>query len=160
MSSRQSTEEESAMKEKIANLEDVRDTTYFEAKESLSLSPLPKDPTRKNLKVLLVYPNYSMVNLLPTNIGILTACLRQNGFIVDLFDTTFYRTSEKTLDEIRVENLQVRKFNLGEFGVSFKPGNLAIKSASILELTCVVIMSKSVWGSLPAVAGKSKKKSS
>src|SRR3970282_1698089 len=123
MSSAQSTEEESAMKEKIANLEDVRDTTYFEAKESLSLSPLPKDPTRKNLKVLLVYPNYSMVNLLPTNIGILTACLRQNGFIVDLFDTTFYRTSEKTLDEIRVENLQVRKFNLEEFGVKFKPGN-------------------------------------
>ena len=49
----------------------------------------------KDFKVLLVYPNYSMVNLLPTNIGILTACLKQNGFIVDLFDTTFYRTAEK-----------------------------------------------------------------
>jgi len=111
------------MKEKISKLEDVRDTTYFEAKKPPSLPPLPKDPTPKNLKVLLVYPNYSMVNLLPTNIGILTACLRQNGFIVDLFDTTFYRTSEKTLDEIRVENLQLRKFSLEEFGVSFKPGN-------------------------------------
>jgi len=111
------------MKEEIGKLEDARDTTYFEVKEPLSLPPLPKDPTRKNLKVLLVYPNYSMVNLLPTNIGILTACLRQNGFIVDLFDTTFYRTSEKTLDEIRVENLQLRKFSLEEFGVSFKPGN-------------------------------------
>lgn len=100
-----------------------RDTTYFEALNPLSLPPLPKDPTSKNFRVLLVYPNYSMVNLLPTNIGILTACLRQNGFIVDLFDTTFYRTSEKTLDEIRVENLQVRKFSLEDMGVHFKPGN-------------------------------------
>ncbi len=85
--------------------------------------PLPKESSPKNFKVLLVYPNYSMVNLLPTNIGILTACLRQNGFTVDLFDTTFYRTSERTLDEIRVETLQVRKFDLAEMGVRFKPGD-------------------------------------
>ena len=98
-----------------------RETTYFKPLNRLVTPPLPKDPTPKNFKVLLVYPNYSMVNLLPTNIGILTACLRQNGFIVDLFDTTYYRTSEKTLDEIRVETLQVRKFDLEEFGVRFKP---------------------------------------
>lgn len=101
----------------------VRDTTHFEAKQKIELPPLPKDPTPKSFKVLLVYPNYTMVNLLPTNIGILTACLRQNGFIVDLFDTTFYRTSERTLDEIRVENLQVRKFSFEDFGVRFKPTN-------------------------------------
>ena len=100
-----------------------RDTTYFQPLNALTNPPLPKDNTPKDFKVLLVYPNYSMVNLLPTNIGILTACLRQNGFIVDLFDTTFYRTSEKTLDEIRVETLQVRKFDLEEFGVRFKPGH-------------------------------------
>ena len=99
-----------------------RETTYFIPEKKVSAPPLPKDSTPKNFKVLLVYPNYSMVNLLPTNIGILTACLRQNGFVVDLFDTTFYRTSEKTLDEIRVETLQVRKFDLEEFGVRFKPG--------------------------------------
>ena len=98
-----------------------RETTYFKPLNKLAALPLPKDPTPKNFKVLLVYPNYSMVNLLPTNIGILTACLRQNGFTVDLFDTTYYRTSEKTLDEIRVETLQVRKFDLEEFGVRFKP---------------------------------------
>ena len=100
-----------------------RDTTFFKPLKQSVVPPLPKDPTPKNFKVLLVYPNYSMVNLLPTNIGILTACLRQNGFMVDLFDTTFYRTSERTLDEIRVEHLQVRKFDLSEFGVEFKPGN-------------------------------------
>jgi radical SAM superfamily enzyme YgiQ (UPF0313 family) len=100
-----------------------RETSYFTPLKKMSAGPLPKDATPKNFKVLLVYPNYSMVNLVPTNIGILTACLRQNGFIVDLFDTTFYRTSEKTLDDIKVETLQVRKFDLSEMGVHFKPGN-------------------------------------
>ena len=97
----------------------LRDTTEFDA-EAITAPELPHDPTPKDFKVLLVYPNYSMVNLLPTNIGILAACLKQNGFQVDLFDTTFYRTSEKTIDEIRIENLQVRKFDLSEFGVQFK----------------------------------------
>ena len=100
-----------------------RDTTYFTPLKAMVAGPLPKDPTPKNFRVLLVYPNYSMVNLLPTNIGILTACLRQNGFIVDLFDTTYYRTAEKTSDEVRVETLQVRKFDLEEMGVHFKPTN-------------------------------------
>lgn len=97
----------------------LRDTTEFEA-ESVTAPTLPHDPTPKNFKVLLVYPNYAMVNLLPTNIGILAACLKQNGFQVKVFDTTFYRTAERTIDEIRVENLQVRKFNLEDFGVRFK----------------------------------------
>jgi radical SAM superfamily enzyme YgiQ (UPF0313 family) len=106
---------------------------------------LPKDPAPKDFKVLLVYPNYSMVNLLPTNIGVLTACLRQNGFNVDLFDTTFYRTSEKTLDETRVETLQVRKFDLSEMGVRFKETNylddfkekVAEFQPDLIGVTCV-----------------------
>ena len=57
-----------------------RDTTHFEVINKVQAPPLPHDPTPKNFKVLLVYPNYAMVNLLPTNIGILTACLRRNGF--------------------------------------------------------------------------------
>jgi len=97
-----------------------RDTTFFKETSAVQLPPLPHDPTPKPFRVLLVYPNYAMVNLLPTNIGILTACLRQNGFQVGLFDTTFYRTAPKTLDEIRVENLQVRKFKLEDFGIRFK----------------------------------------
>lgn len=108
---------------KLAQEKHQRDTTYFTPLKTLVAPPLPNDNSPKDFKVLLVYPNYSMVNLLPTNIGILTACLRQNGFEVDLFDTTFYRTTEKTLDEIRVETLQVRKFDLSEMGVKFKPGN-------------------------------------
>lgn len=104
-------------------MEKLRDTTEFEVLNHVAPPQLPHDPTPKPFKVLLVYPNYAMVNLLPTNIGILTACLKRNGFVVDLFDTTFYRTSERTIDEIRVEWLQVRKFNLEDFGVRFKPNN-------------------------------------
>lgn len=105
----------------------LRGTTFQEGDEKVNLKELvqslPKDPTPKDFKVLLVYPNHMMVNLLPTNIGILTTCLRQNGFEVGLFDTTYYRTAERTPDEIRVENLQVRKFNLEEFGITFKPNH-------------------------------------
>ena len=71
-----------------------RATTFEEGDATRDLgqfqASLPKDPTPKNFKILLAYPNHMMVNLLPTNIGILTACLRQNGFDVELFDTTFY----------------------------------------------------------------------
>lgn len=98
----------------------TRDTTFFEVINPSTLGRLPHDETAKRFRVLLVYPNYSMVNLLPTNIGILAACLRQNGFQIDLFDTTFYRTAPKTLDEIRIDNLQVRKFSLEDAGVHFK----------------------------------------
>jgi len=61
-----------------------------------------------------------MVNLLPSNIGILSACLKKAGINVKVFDTTHYRTAEKSLDEIRIENLQLRPFNLKEKGVEYK----------------------------------------
>ena len=75
-------------------------------------------------KVLLVYPNYQMVNLLPSNIGLLTACLKQAGLEVRLFDTTQYRTEEKSLDEIRVANVQLRKFDLKDKGVEYKDSDI------------------------------------
>jgi len=50
-----------------------------------------------NFRVLLVYPNMQMVNLLPSNISILSACLKKAGFNVDLFDTT--KTEEKSVDD-------------------------------------------------------------
>src|SRR3989338_915660 len=105
----------------------LRGTTFQKGDEKVDLtkvvSPLLNDPTPKEFKVLLVYPNYMFVNLLPTNIGILTACLRQNGFQVELFDTSFYKTAERSIDDLRVEHLQVRKFSLADFGVTMKPNH-------------------------------------
>jgi anaerobic magnesium-protoporphyrin IX monomethyl ester cyclase len=71
-------------------------------------------------KVLLVYPNLQMVNLLPSNMAILSACLKKAGMEVRLFDTTLYKTAEKSVDEIRVEHMQVRPFNLKQKGVDYK----------------------------------------
>ncbi len=71
-------------------------------------------------KVLLVYPNLPMVNLLPSNIAILSACLKEAGIDVKLFDTTLYNTAGKSVDEIRVEHLQLRAFNLNNKGVEYK----------------------------------------
>jgi len=71
-------------------------------------------------RVLLVYPNLQMVNLLPSNIAILSAYLKGYGIEVKLFDTTFYQTADKSVDEIRVEHMQLRPFNLQEKGVEYK----------------------------------------
>ncbi|MFH0753284.1 MAG: radical SAM protein [Candidatus Omnitrophota bacterium] len=77
-----------------------------------------------SFRVLLVYPGMQMVNLLPSNIAVLSAYLKRGGVDVRLFDTTLYRTADKSVDEIRVENLQLRRFNLGEKGVDYRPGDV------------------------------------
>lgn len=61
-----------------------------------------------------------MVNLLPTNISTLSAYLKEAGIDVKVFDTTFYRTTEKSVDEIRVEHMQLRPFNLKDKGIDYK----------------------------------------
>lgn len=71
-------------------------------------------------KVLFVYPNLQMVNILPSSIATLSAYLREAGIDVKVFDTTLYKTAEKSVDEIRVEHLQLRPFNLKEKGVDYK----------------------------------------
>nr|WP_319375376.1 radical SAM protein [uncultured Methanoregula sp.] len=74
----------------------------------------------KDFKVLLVYPNLQMINLLPSNISILSACLKKEGFQVDLFDTTFYQIDPESIDEKRVQFLQLRPFDYSEYGIEYK----------------------------------------
>lgn len=71
-------------------------------------------------KILLVYPNLQMINLLPSNISILSASLKQKGIEVDIFDTTFYKIENKSIDEQRVEILQLRPFDLSVYGIHYK----------------------------------------
>ena len=80
--------------------------------------------SRSDFKVLLVYPNLQMINLLPTNIAVLAGYVKKAGFDVRVFDTTLYKTAEKSLDDIRVENLQLRPFNLKEKGVDYKDSDV------------------------------------
>lgn len=78
----------------------------------------------QNFKVLLVYPNLQMVNLLPSNIASLSSYLKASGVTVRLFDCTLYKTAEKSVDEIRVEYMQLRPFNLREKGVNYKDNDV------------------------------------
>jgi len=75
-------------------------------------------------RVLLVYPNLQMVMLLPSNIAILSASLKQHDIDVKVFDTTLYQTAEKSVDDIRVEHMQLRPFNLKEKGVEYKQSDV------------------------------------
>jgi radical SAM superfamily enzyme YgiQ (UPF0313 family) len=74
----------------------------------------------KEFKVLLIYPNTMMATLLPMHVSTLSACLKDRGFDVKLFDTTFYKTEEKSFEEKKVELLQLKRFNLSDKGVQFK----------------------------------------
>ncbi|MBM3251881.1 MAG: B12-binding domain-containing radical SAM protein [Candidatus Omnitrophica bacterium] len=69
--------------------------------------------SKEKFKVLFVYPNLMLQTTFPLAISILSALLKQNGYDVDIFDTTFYKTEEIASDEYRVKNLQIAKFTLG-----------------------------------------------
>ncbi len=68
---------------------------------------VPKDQFR----VLLVYPNLPLMLVPPLVIGLFTHRLKQQGYIVDLFDTTHYMSDEISSPENRVKFLQARKFD-------------------------------------------------
>ncbi len=86
-----------------------------------------------DFKVLLVYPNLQMINLLPSNISILSACLKEAGFCVDLFDTTFYRIEERSIDEKRVDFLQLRPFDYSRYGIEYKKSDVFTDFRSKVE---------------------------
>jgi anaerobic magnesium-protoporphyrin IX monomethyl ester cyclase len=71
----------------------------------------------KNFKVLLINCNTMLDTLVTAGIGILSACLKNEGIDVKLFDTTFYRTSDRTGDEARAESLQVKKTDFKDLGI-------------------------------------------
>lgn len=76
-------------------------------------------------RVLLLYPNLMMKNLLPPSIGILTACLKEAGFEAGLFDTTYYATETENPDDVRKEYLQVRSYDVADYGISVKDADVA-----------------------------------
>lgn len=77
--------------------------------------------SKKNkFKVLFVYANKMMENLIPVNISVLSAAIKRSGFEVKLFDTTYYKTEAECGDQVRVEHLQLRSFNLSKYGIQYK----------------------------------------
>ena len=74
-----------------------------------------------------------LVSLLPNNLALLSACLKKEGHNVRVFDTTLYKTTEKTNDEMRVERMQVRDFNIDEVGIEIKKSDVYESFAKTVE---------------------------
>ena len=81
---------------------------------------MKKKLTTDNLKILFVYANCMMENLIPVGVSSLLGALRKAGFDVKLFDTTFYQTESIPADIERVKNLQILPFSYEEAGISVK----------------------------------------
>ena len=62
--------------------------------------------------------------LLPVGLSLISACLKEKGYGVKLFDTTFYKTTKETGDEVRAKILQVRKTDPKEVGLTYKDTDL------------------------------------
>ena len=77
-----------------------------------------KEP--KDFKILLVYPNLTMMLVPSLAIALFTGLLKDAGYEVDLFDTTHYMSEEKSNPDIREEYLQHRPFDIAEIGVQLK----------------------------------------
>jgi len=75
---------------------------------------------KNTFKILLIYPNTMMATLIPMHVSVLSACLKQAGFEVALFDTTYYKTEDVNFEQKKVDLLQIKKFNLGDSGIQFK----------------------------------------
>lgn len=64
------------------------------------------------MKILLLYPNFYGMNMLPPAIGLFTAILRREGHIVSLFDTTIYEgLAAVNSDKMKSDNLNARPFD-------------------------------------------------
>lgn len=76
----------------------------------------------RGIKVLLIYPNPMMDNLIPIGVSLLSACLKQAGHQTKLFDTTFYDSGEEVGEHFREKTLQVIKTDLSELGIKREKG--------------------------------------
>lgn len=67
----------------------------------------------KDFKVLFIYPNLRGMNMLPPAIALFSRILKDNGFQVGLFDTTYYNTGDDfDSDKEKEKNLAVRPFDM------------------------------------------------
>ena len=88
----------------------------------------------KDFRVLFLYPNFQMAHLLlPAGISILSAVLKREGFQTRVFDTTLYQPKNKSFDDLRLEMLQLKNFNLGEKQVLYKETDILEDFMALLD---------------------------
>ena len=79
----------------------------------------------RQLKVLFIYPNFPMSHLLlPAGVSILSACLKQAGFDTRLFDTTLYKPDERSMDDVRIELLQIKRVSTEKRSIDYKTSDM------------------------------------
>jgi len=70
---------------------------------------------KKDFKILLLYPSETLSGIAPSNLAILSACLKQDGFSTKLFDCGLYRsTSTITQDTVRSKLGHVKLTNIDD----------------------------------------------
>ncbi len=77
-----------------------------------------------DFRVLLINCNTMLDTLVTAGIGILAASLKNDGVEVELFDTTFYRTAERSGDEARASALQVKETDFADLGIAPEEGDV------------------------------------
>jgi anaerobic magnesium-protoporphyrin IX monomethyl ester cyclase len=71
---------------------------------------------KKNFRILLFWPNLPLLGAAPSHLVILSACLKQAGFNVKLFDCTIYKSKNEVTDtEIREKLGHVPKSNMDDY---------------------------------------------
>jgi radical SAM superfamily enzyme YgiQ (UPF0313 family) len=85
-----------------------------------------KDKSMKKIKVLFVYANCMMDNLIPVGPSSLLGSLKESGLNIEieLFDTTFYKTEDRPPDEDRASNLQVLPVDYASVDIAIKESNV------------------------------------
>ena len=69
----------------------------------------------KDFKVLFIYPNLRGMNMVPPAIALFSRILKDNGFSIALFDTTYYKTGDDfDSDKEKEKNLAVRPFDISK----------------------------------------------
>ena len=82
---------------------------------------MKKNKEKNGFKVLIVYPNLSLMLVPSIVIALFTKILKEQGYIVDLFDTTHYISKENSSPQNRVKYLQAREFSdTDDLGIKIK----------------------------------------
>jgi len=81
-------------------------------------------------KVMLVYPNLRGMNMLPPAIGLLSSVLKNKGYEVKLFDTTYYERldddhAESDSDQMKVDKLMARPYKM--------PKEITLKTTNVFK---------------------------
>lgn len=128
-----------------------------------------KRKSPQDFRVLLVYPNLSMMLAPSLSIALFTGILKKAGYTVDLFDTTHYVNEFTSSPEKRVKYLQARPFSpekdlgvkpktnmIGDFVAivdSFKPDLMVVSVTEDVFKQALALLDSVKEASIPTIVG-------